>query len=110
MTLIYWRIADTLAVASVVFEAWSGLLAYTLTRWMDGAPYAWYLIMGGFALVLIRNLITLYSDIQSADVSMNNTMTGISLVVSIFFALGLLMLLRSAKRQLTVASQAPPPG
>lgn len=107
--MIYWSIADTLAIASVVFEAWSVLLAFTLTRWMNGAPYAWYLIMGGFALVLIRNVITLYSDIQSPDVLMNNTNSGISLVVSIFFAVGLYMLLRSAKRQLTVASQGPPP-
>lgn len=105
--MIYWSLADTFAIASIVFEAWSVLMAYTLTRWMGGAPYAWYLIMGGFGLVLVRNVITLYSDIQSADAVMNDTMTGIALVVSIFFALGLYLLLRSARRQITAASQAP---
>ena len=106
--MIYWSLADYLVVATLVFDAWSLMIAYTLPRLMGGAPYAWYLIMGGFSVVLISTAVDLYSDTQTPTALIDDTQAAISLVFGILFALGLYMLLRAAKRQLMVANPAPP--
>lgn len=106
--MIYWSLADYLAVATLVFDAWSVMIAYTLTKLMGGAPHAWYLIMGGFSVVLISTAVDLYSDILTPAAIIDDTQAAISLVFGILFALGLYMLLRAARRQLMVANPASP--
>jgi hypothetical protein len=102
--LVYWSLADTLAVALIAFDIGSILFAYNLTRLTGGAPKAWYLIIAAFGVLLIRTITQLYFDIQSPDNLISDTETGISLVVGILFALGLYLLLKTFQKQLKVAN------
>jgi quinol-cytochrome oxidoreductase complex cytochrome b subunit len=106
--LVYWSLADTLAIALIVFDAWSILFAYSIARLTGGAPKAWYLIIAAFGVLLVRTMTQLYFDIQSPDSVISDTETGISLVVGILLAVGLYLLFRTFQRQLKVASPSPP--
>ena len=105
--MVFWSLADTLTVALIVFDAWSILLAYTITRLTGGAPKAWYFITAAFVVLLISTVTRLYFDIQSPDSIIGDTETGISLIVGILLAVGLYLLLRTFQRQLTAASLGP---
>jgi hypothetical protein len=106
--LVYWSLADTLTVALIVFDAWSILLAYSITRLTGGAPKAWYFITAAFGVLLISTMTRLYFDIQSPDSIIGDTETGISLIVGILLAIGLYMLLNTFQRQLKAANLGPP--
>jgi len=102
--LVYWSLADTLAVALVVFDAWSILLAYSIARLTGGAPRAWYLITSAFGVLLASTITRLYFDIQTPDTLITDTETSISLVVGVLLAAGLFSMLRAFRRQLKAAS------
>jgi DMSO reductase anchor subunit len=106
--LVYWSLADTLAVALIVFDAWSVLLAYGITRLTGGAPKAWYLITAAFGVLLISTATRLYFDIQTPDTLINDTETSISLIVGVLLATGLFLLLKTFQRQLKTANPGPP--
>ena len=105
--MVYWSLADTMAVALIVFDAWSILLAYGITTLTGGAPRAWYLIIAGFGVLLVTTMTQLYFDIQSPDNLISDTETGISLVVGVLFAIGLFLLLKTFQRQLKAANLGP---
>jgi quinol-cytochrome oxidoreductase complex cytochrome b subunit len=106
--LVYWTLADTLAVASIIFDAWSILIAYTITRLTGGAPKAWFLIIAAFGVLLIYTMTLLFFDIQSPDSLISDTETSISLIVGLLFAIGLFLLLKTFQRQVKAANPARP--
>jgi hypothetical protein len=107
--LVYWTLADTLAVALIVLDAWSILIAYSIARLTGGAPKAWYVIIAAVGVLLVRTLAQLYFDVQSPDSVISDTETSISLLFGILFALGLLLLFRTFQRQLKAANPGTPP-
>ena len=102
--MVQWSLADTLAIALVVLDLWSILMAYTLTRLAAGAPRAWYFIIAAFCVLLIETIAQLYFDIQSSDNLISDTETSIALVVGLLLAIGLYLLLRVFQRQVKVAN------
>ena len=105
--LVYWSLADTLAVALVVFDAWSILLAYGIIRLTGGAPKAWYFITAAFVVLLISTVTRLYFDVQTPDTVISDTETTISLLVGVLLAIGLFLLLKTFQRQLKAANLGP---
>ncbi len=108
LSMVFWSLADTLAVASIIFDAWGILIGYTLTRLTGGAPKAWYVIIAGFGVLAFKTLTQLYLHIQSPDNRISDMETAISLAVGILFAVGTFMLLRTFQRQLKAANLVSP--
>ena len=106
--MVYWSLADTLAVALIAMDTLSIVIAYVLTRLTGGAPKAWYLIIAAFGVLLIRTVIQLYFDIRSPDSLISDTETAISLSVGVLFAIGLFWLLKTFQRQLRAANPGSP--
>jgi hypothetical protein len=107
--LVNLELAYYLTIIAMVLNVLNVYLAYTLTRVTGGAPKAWYVIIGAFALLFARNVFQLYVDI---NINIRNYALGvehetISVAVQILFSIGLYMLLQTFQRQLKVRQNEP---
>ena len=101
--MLYWGLADYLSIAIIALYAASIYFAYSLTRITGGAPTAWYVIIAALVLLLLRRAVELYYDLQ-APLSLSDTEEIVlSFFVALFFSTGLYMLLRTFRRQLSLA-------
>ena len=104
--MLYWNIADDVAVVVMVFGAVSMYLSYRLTRITGGAPRAWYLIISAFAVLFVRGAAELYYDVITPATTIDIGEEMILLVVVILFAIGLSMLTRSFRKHLSVVQES----
>jgi uncharacterized membrane protein len=98
--LLYWGLDDDLALAIIFLSVLSIYYALAITRTTKGAPRGWYIITIGFVTLFIFRVVQLYYDAQSPSDIIDDTEATISLLVGVFFVIGLLMLNRSFRRRL----------
>jgi len=104
--LAYITFADGLSIVIVALSALSIYLAYGITKISSGAPRAWYLIIAGFVVLLIKTVIDLYLDIISPLDLIDATQAVTTLVIIVFFVLGLFALHRTFRRQLKISQES----
>jgi hydrogenase-4 membrane subunit HyfE len=103
--MLYWNIADFVALVVLALAAVSMYLSYGLTRITGGAPRAWYVIIAAFAVLLIRGVAELYFDVITPATSIDIGEESILLVVMALFAVGLALLARTFRKISKVAEQ-----
>jgi hypothetical protein len=104
--LLYWGFAEYLSILIIVLYALGLYFAYSLTRITRGAPTAWYVIILALALLLMRRAVELYNSIQTQTSLSDTEETVLSFFVALFLSTGLLMLMRTFRRQLRVAQES----
>jgi hypothetical protein len=103
--LLYFDFTNITSIATAVLCAICMYLAYDITTITAGAPKAWYVIIAAFGVLLVKRTVQAYYDILTpgSDISADEAVT--TLVVIIFFAVGLYMLDRTFRRQLKVSQE-----
>ena len=107
--MVYWGLADTLAVATIVFNSLSILLAYTISRLTEGALKSWNLMIGAFGTLLIYSTTKLVFDVQTPDNVIGDTEASVLLIVGALLAVALYLQLRVFRRQLAAVNLDAPP-
>jgi hypothetical protein len=90
----------------VLLSALSIYIAYDITRIASGAQRAWYLIMLGFVVLLIRTATGLYFDVQTPVDVIDAGESLITLIVVVFFVFGLFALDRTFRKQFRVRQES----
>lgn len=104
--MLYWTVADDIAVVVLVFGAASMYLSYGLRRMTGGAPRAWDVIILAFSVLFIRGVTELYFDVQTPLNTIDAEQETILLLVVILFAIGLYMLTRTFRKELIAAHES----
>jgi hypothetical protein len=103
--LLYFDSGNIVSIATAVLCAVCMYLAYDITTITAGAPKAWYVIIAAFGVLLVKRTVQAYYDIliPGSGISTDEAIT--TLVVIIFFAVGLYMLDQTFRRQLKVSQE-----
>lgn len=104
--MFYWGAEEYLSIVIIALYALGLYYAYSLTRITGGAPLAWYVIIAALALLLLRRVVELYTDVQVQASLTDIEETVLSLFVALFLSTGLLMLARTFRRHLKVHQES----
>ena len=104
--MIYLGFEDVLAIAILALSVLSIYIAFDITRITRGAPRAWYVMIGGFTVLLVFRIVQLYYDVQSPQGIISVEEASISLLAGTLFVVGLLMLSRSFRAQQRAAHES----
>jgi hypothetical protein len=103
--LLYFDSGNIVSIATAVLCAVCIYLAYDITTITAGAPKAWYVIIAAFGVLLVKRTVQAYYDIliPGSGISTDEAIT--TLVVIVFFAVGLYMLDTTFRRQLKISQE-----